>query len=173
MNIRVAVIGAALAGSVLSAAAQGGDANPSGSPIDDAAVADTNAPRIVPDGWQESYDAFHYAPAVVAGDTIYLSGVVASLQGDENENNDGDLEASFDRAFETLGAILEDAGADWSHVVEMTTFHTELIHQIGPFTASKDKYLKAPYPSWTAIDVDRLYPERGVVEIKLIAYVGD
>lgn len=134
---------------------------------------ETNAPRIVPEGWQQSYDSFHYAPAVIAGDTIYLSGVVAGLAGDEDENNDADLEAAIDRAFDALGAILQEAGAEWSDVVEMTTFHTELIHQIGPFTTSKDKYLKAPYPAWTAIDVDRLYPERGIVEIKLIAYVGD
>ncbi|MEO1475456.1 MAG: RidA family protein [Pseudomonadota bacterium] len=133
----------------------------------------TNAPRIVPEGWEGSYEFFHYAPAVRAGDTIYLSGIVASLQGEESELNPEHLEAAFDRAFDLLGGVLEEAGADWSHVVEMTSFHTELIHQIEPFSASKDKFLKDPYPAWTAIDVDRLYPERGIAEIKLTAYVGD
>ncbi len=135
--------------------------------------ATTNAERIVPEGWQNTYNNFHYAPAVRAGDTIYLSGIVAGLTGEENETNPADLEAAFDRCFEQLKIVLAEAGADFSHVVEMTTFHTEMIHQIGPFTASKDKFLTAPYPAWTAIDVDRLYPERGLVEIKLIAYVGD
>ena len=139
----------------------------------DASEPDTNAPRIVPEGWENTYNNFHYAPAVRAGDTLYLSGIVAVLQGEENENNPENLEAAFDRCFEALGKVLEASGADFSQVVEMTTFHTELIHQVGPFTASKDKYLKAPYPAWTAIDVDRLYPERGLVEIKLIAYLGD
>ena len=134
---------------------------------------ETNAPRIIPEGWEGTYNNFHYAPAVRAGDTIYLSGIVAGLAGEEDENNPADLEAAFDRCFDALEAVLAEAGADFSHVVEMTTFHTELIHQVGPFTTSKDKYLKAPYPAWTAIDVDRLYPERGLVEIKLIAYVGD
>jgi len=138
-----------------------------------AAEPETNAPRIIPEGWENTYNRFHYAPAVRAGDTLYLSGIVATLQGEENESNPEDLEAAFDRCFSALEKVLAEAGADFSHVVEMTTFHTELIHQIGPFTASKDKYLKAPYPAWTAIDVDRLYPERGLVEIKLIAYVGD
>ena len=133
----------------------------------------TNAERIIPEGWENTYNRFHYAPAVRAGDTLYLSGIVATLQGEENENNPEDLEAAFDRCFDALEKVLNEAGADFSHVVEMTTFHTELIHQVGPFTASKDKYLKEPYPAWTAIDVDRLYPERGLVEIKLIAYVGD
>lgn len=133
---------------------------------------ETNAPRIVPDGWEGTYNGFHYAPAVRTGDTIYLSGIVAGLTGDEDENNPEHLEAAFDRCFEALHGVLKEAGADFSHVVEMTTFHTALIHQITAFTVSKDKYLKAPYPAWTAIDVDRLYPERGLVEIKLIAYVG-
>lgn len=133
---------------------------------------ETNAPRIIPEGWENAYNGFHYAPAVRAGDTIYLSGIVAGLAGEENENNPEDLEAAFDRCFEQLKIVLNEAGADFSHVVEMTTFHTELIHQITPFTTSKDKFLKEPYPAWTAIDVDRLYPERGLVEIKLIAYVG-
>lgn len=139
----------------------------------EASEPETNATRIVPEGWENTYNNFHYAPAVRAGDTIYLSGIVAGLAGDENETNPEDLEAAFDRSFSALEKVLNEAGADFSHVVEMTTFHTELIHQITPFTASKDKYLKAPYPAWTAIDVDRLYPERGLVEIKLIAYVGD
>ena len=139
----------------------------------DADQPETNAERIIPEGWENTYNRFHYAPAVRAGDTIYLSGIVAGLAGAENETNPEDLEAAFDRCFEQLKTVLEEAGADFSHVVEMTTFHTELIHQIGPFTTSKDKYLKEPYPAWTAIDVDRLYPERGLVEIKLIAYVGD
>lgn len=129
--------------------------------------------RIVPEGWQETYDNFHYAPAVRAGDLIYLSGIVATLEGDENEFNPADLEAAFDRAFEAVGQVLTEAGADWSNVVEMTTFHTELVYQVTPFTTSKDKFVKAPYPAWTAIDVDRLFPERGLVEIKVIAYVGD
>ena len=137
------------------------------------AAPETNAERIIPEGWENTYNRFHYAPAVRAGDTIYLSGIVAGLAGEENENNPEDLEAAFDRCFEQLKVVLNEAGADFSHVVEMTTFHTELIHQITPFTASKDKFMKEPYPAWTAIDVDRLYPERGLVEIKLIAYVGD
>ena len=135
--------------------------------------ATTNAPRIVPEGWEEVYNRFHYAPAVRAGDTLYLSGIVATLEGDENEQNPEDMEKAFDRTFVAIEKVLNEAGADWSHVVEVTTFHTELIHQIAPFTTSKDKFVKAPYPAWTAIDVDRLYPERGLVEIKIIAYVGE
>lgn len=131
------------------------------------------ATRIVPESWQGAYDTFHYAPAVKAGDTLYLSGVVAALQGDETENNPEDVAAAFERAFVALDEILTASGASWTDVVEVTTFHTELIPQIPAFTAVKDKWMPEPYPAWTAIDVDRLYLERGLVEIKIIAYVPD
>ena len=88
------------------------------------AAPETNAERIIPEGWENTYNRFHYAPAVRAGDTIYLSGIVAGLAGEENENNLEDLEAAFDRCFEQLKVVLNEAGADFSHVVEMTTFHT-------------------------------------------------
>jgi enamine deaminase RidA (YjgF/YER057c/UK114 family) len=37
------------------------------------------------------------------------------------------------------------------------------------FRTVKDRYVKAPFPTWTAIDVDRLIPDNGLVEIKVIA----
>lgn len=126
--------------------------------------------RIVPEGWQETYDNFHYAPAVRAGEILFLSGVVATLAEDETE---ADMEAAFDRAFEAIAGVLEKAGADWGDVVEMTTYHTELRAQGEAFMKVKDKWVKEPYPAWTAIDVDRLWPDRGIVEIRVIAHTPD
>ena len=37
--------------------------------------------------------------------------------------------------------------------------------------AVKNRYIKAPFPAWTAIDIDRLFAPEGVVEIKLVARV--
>jgi enamine deaminase RidA (YjgF/YER057c/UK114 family) len=34
----------------------------------------------------------------------------------------------------------------------------------------KDKYLAAPYTAWTAVGVNELFPDRGLVEIELIAH---
>jgi enamine deaminase RidA (YjgF/YER057c/UK114 family) len=33
----------------------------------------------------------------------------------------------------------------------------------------KHRYVHAPYPAWTAIDVDRLLPDKGLTEIKIVA----
>jgi enamine deaminase RidA (YjgF/YER057c/UK114 family) len=35
--------------------------------------------------------------------------------------------------------------------------------------AVKNRYVKAPFPAWTAVGVSRLIPARGITEIKLVA----
>ena len=109
-----------------------------------------------------------YSQAVIHGDTIYLSGIVAGQAPGE-----ADPSAGFDRAFRAIESILKRAGASgWDDVIDLTTFHTDLPAQFDAFRAVKDKYVKAPFPAWTAIDVDRLVPDGGLVEIKVVARRG-
>ena len=104
-----------------------------------------------------------YADAVVAGDTIYLSGVVVGQREGE------DLEAAYDRTYRHIGAILERAGAGWDDVVDITSYHTDVVAQMPAIVAVHRRYVGAPFPAWTAIDVDRLIPDRGITEIKIVA----
>ena len=105
-----------------------------------------------------------FADAVVAGDTIYLSGVVAGLRPGES-----DLQVAYDRAFQRIGRILERAGASWDDVVEMTSFHTDLKTQLPAIVAVKSRYVRTPPPAWTAIQVVRLIPDTGITEIRIVA----
>jgi len=105
-----------------------------------------------------------FADAVVTGDTIYLSGVVAGIREGET-----DLKLGYERAFERIGTILQRAGASWDDVVDITTFHTDLTTQMPAIVAVKNKYVKPPFPAWTAIQVSRLIPNNGLTEIKIIA----
>ena len=104
------------------------------------------------------------AEAVIDGDRIYLSGVVAGLRPGES-----DQAAAFDRAFRMVGDVLVRSGSSWDGVVEMTTYHTDIKAQLDGFVAVKHRYVRAPFPAWTAIDVDRLVPDNGLVEIKVVA----
>jgi enamine deaminase RidA (YjgF/YER057c/UK114 family) len=63
---------------------------------------------------------------------------------------------------------LKRAGASWDDIVEMTSYHTDLTSQIEPMAKVKARYIKAPYPAWSAIQVARLFPDRGITEIKLV-----
>jgi enamine deaminase RidA (YjgF/YER057c/UK114 family) len=105
-----------------------------------------------------------YADAVVAGDTVYLSGVVAGVRQGET-----DLTLAYDRAFQRIGQALKRAGASWDDVVDITSFHTDLTTQMPAIVAVKNRYVKAPPPAWTAIQVSRLIPDSGITEIKMVA----
>ena len=105
-----------------------------------------------------------YADAVVTGDTVYLSGVVAGLRPGET-----DLKLAYERAFQRLGKILQRAGAGWGDVVDITSFHTDLTTQMPAIVAVKNKYVRSPPPAWTAIQVARLIPNAGLTEIKIVA----
>ena len=109
-------------------------------------------------------EAVGYADAVIAGDTIYLSGVVAAPAKGES-----DLAPGYERAFKHIAATLARAGASWDDVVDITTFHTDLAAHIDGFAAVKNRHVKAPFPAWTAIGVSRLYEPTAVVEIKVVA----
>lgn len=105
-----------------------------------------------------------FSDAIVTGDTIYLSGVVAGVREGET-----DLKLGYTRAFERMGEILKKAGASWDDVVEITSFHTDLTTQMPAIVAVKNQYVKPPYPAWTAIQVSRLIPTNGITEIKIVA----
>jgi len=105
-----------------------------------------------------------YADAVIVGDTVYLSGVVAGLRDGET-----DLKLAYERAFARIGKVLERSGASWDDVVDITSFHTDLTTQMPAIVAVKKKYMRDPPPAWTAIGVSRLIPNSGITEIKIVA----
>ena len=107
-----------------------------------------------------------FAEAVIDGDRVWLSGVVAGLRKGETE---ADAEVAYDRAWKMLGDVLERSGSGFDGVVDITTFHTDLPSQFDGFRKVKDRYIREPFPAWTAIDVDRLMPDDGLVEIKMVA----
>lgn len=108
---------------------------------------------------------FGYAEAVTAGDMIYLSGVVAGPVAGEKT-----LVPAYERAFAHIDSILKRAGASWDDVVDMTTYHTDLAGQVADITTVKNRYVKAPFPAWTAIQISKLFEPTGVTEIKVTAH---
>ena len=131
-----------------------------------AAAAEAQETRVLmseDEGERRFQEQLGYADAVVAGDTIYLSGVVVGQREGE------DLATAYDRTYRRIGAILRRAGASWDDVVDITSYHTDVAAQMEALVAVHRRYVTAPFPAWTAIDVDRLIPERGITEIKIVA----
>jgi enamine deaminase RidA (YjgF/YER057c/UK114 family) len=107
---------------------------------------------------------YGFSEAIVSGDTVYLSGVVVGAPREGTA-----LEPAFEATFRLLGDILKRAGVTWDDVVDITSYHTDVVPQVEAMKTVKNRYVKAPFPAWTAIGVSRLLPERGITEIKLVA----
>ena len=122
--------------------------------------------RIVPDSMKAYYNDFHFAPAVIDGDHVRCSGVIGV---EANGKCSDDPNVQITTAFETLGEVLAAAGVSFADITEMTTFHVGLQEHLGAFMAVKDKYMKEPYPAWTAIGITELAFPGGLVEIRVTA----
>ena len=114
-------------------------------------------------GAREYQEKWGYSDAVLAGDTIYLSGIVAGARAGEQG-----LEPAYERVYRQAAAILKRAGAGWDDVVDMTSFHTDVEAQIEPMATVHKRYVKAPYPAWSAIGGATLLGG-GITEIKITA----
>lgn len=121
---------------------------------------------VIPASMQRLYDNFHFAPAVKDGNRLFCSGVIGT--GPDGKAP-ADPETQFTLAFESLKSVLEAAGLTFADVIEVTTFHVALQANMRTFMKVKDRYLSAPYPSWTAIGITELAIPEGLVEIKAIA----
>ncbi len=146
---------------------------------------------IVPEALKGVYEGWHFAPAVISKGMIYCSGIIgtsvdgeapgkAALEGARSTTTVSDAglaalqavrdpEAQFATAFEALDAILAEVGAGLGDVVEITTYHVDIGRHMEAFVRVKDRYLKEPYPAWTAIGVAELVVPGGLMEIRAIA----
>jgi enamine deaminase RidA (YjgF/YER057c/UK114 family) len=126
------------------------------------------------------YDEWRYAPVRVADNVAYVSGVVAGPLGPEPADS-AVFRRSVEGAFRHIQRTLRAVGADLDDVVMLNTFHVfESPHfqgdkraHIDAFRRAKDATMTGPAaPAWTAIGVSGLFPDRGLVEIQVIAHIG-
>ena len=109
-------------------------------------------------------EAYGFSDAVVHGDTIHLSGVVAGPAPGETS-----LEPGYTRAFERIDGILKRLGVTWDDVLVFDTFHKGSVSaQVEALLPVKNRYIKAPFPTWTAVGVSDLYSAGAVTEIRLV-----
>lgn len=139
-----------------------------------------NGEAIVPDAEtkQWSYDGrYNFSPGFRAGDFVFLSGVVAGARDAEPLSRDA-FKASVRRGFESIQKTLAAAGGSIEDVVKIRTFHvfdSPLItidkrDQVLAIAEVKNEFIPEPHPAWTAVGTTALLPDRGLVEIEVVAY---
>lgn len=125
---------------------------------------------IVPASHKDTYEQMHFAPATRAGDMVYLSGVIAALE-EGDAGTDEQYAAGADKAFAEIEHVLNEAGGSLADIVDITSYHVDMMKHLMVLAGIKDKWITAPYPSWTVIGTTGLFNPLGFVEIKVIAHI--
>jgi enamine deaminase RidA (YjgF/YER057c/UK114 family) len=124
---------------------------------------------IVPPGMENLVERFHYAPGVLIGDTLYVSGQVGR---DENLKVIEDTREQFSQAFRNVGKVLSAAGFEYSDIVELETWFTNFPGDLAIFMQVKDEFLGGTTPTWTGFGVSSFSMPGIVCEIKVTAVKG-
>lgn len=122
--------------------------------------------EIIPSWMKPIYDAYHFAPAVIDGKFLRCSGMIG-IRPDMTVSDDP--AEQFQTAFENVKGLLAEAGLKFSDVTEINSYHVNLQANMPAFLAAKDKFVKAPYPAWTAIGIAELAVPGALVEIQITA----
>ncbi len=108
-----------------------------------------------------------YSKAVLAGNTLYLSGQTgAGLDGAPAVA--GDPAAQAHQACENIKVLLEEAGGDLSHAVKLTVYITDRAYREPVYAVIAD-YFGPHAPASTGVIVDGLALAALLVEIDVTA----
>ncbi len=116
--------------------------------------------------------AYSVGMSVNAGRLLYVFGQL-SVDADGNVVGAGDAAAQTRKALENIGHILEAAGANFSNVVEFTTYVVGRSSVQGFIDGRNQAYPQifpdGDFPPNTLLVVDGLVREEFLVEIKAVA----
>lgn len=107
-----------------------------------------------------------------AGDLLFLSGVGPRTRGSPEIPRG--IEAQCRACFENVRVILEEAGASWADIVDVTVFLTNMKRDFAAYNPIYAEYFAGegkPNPTRTTIEVGAL-PTAIDVELKVIAAVS-
>jgi len=106
-----------------------------------------------------------YSQAVRIDRTVYLSGQIP-LVPETMTIVEGDISAQITQVFDNLQAVAEAAGGDFSDIVKLNVFLTDLAH-FPIVNEIMGRYFQPPYPARAAIGVAAL-PKGADVEMDAI-----
>jgi len=107
-----------------------------------------------------------YNQAVLAGDTMYISGQIC-LDPVTGELKNKDIQEETNRVMQNLKVILTAGNMGFNHVVKTTIFITDM-NQFGAINEVYGKYFNGDFPARETVQVSAL-PKLVNVEISMIA----
>lgn len=114
------------------------------------------------------------------GDLLFLSGVgprergtkkIPGVELDESGNIVSyDIEIQCRSVFQNVKYILEDAGSDWSKLIDVTVFLTNMKEDFKTYNKIYAEYFKDNQPCRTTVEINSL-PTPIAIELKCIAFI--
>lgn len=109
-----------------------------------------------------------YSQGIIAGDFLFASGQIA-LNPATGEIEGTEIVAQTEQVMKNIGAILEEAGTDYSRVVKTSCFLADM-GDFGVFNEIYGKYF-TDKPARSCVAVKTL-PRNVLCEVEIIAYLG-
>jgi enamine deaminase RidA (YjgF/YER057c/UK114 family) len=112
---------------------------------------------------------YTHVVTVDGGRTVYIAGQVP-LDKNGKLVGAGDFAAQARQTFENLKVALAASGADFSNVVDMTTYVTDM-SQIDAYRKVRNAYMTPPLPAASLVEVKALFRPDVMLEVSAIAVV--
>ena len=122
-----------------------------------------------------------YPHALRVGNFLFLSGIgprergaskIPGVElGPDGEIVSYDIETQCHAVFRNVRMILEDAGADWPDIVDVTVFLTNMKADFATFNRIYAQYFADNQPCRTTIEVGAL-PTPIAIEVKVVAWIN-
>ena len=121
-----------------------------------------------PEVWAP-FGAFSMGALQGEGQVVHLKGQV-SLDRSGEIVGPHDMEAQLQQTLENIQAVLGHVGGEMGDILSMTHYVTD-IEAFMKLGVLRKRFIPAPYPVTTTIEVSRLYDPAIVVEITVIAEI--
>jgi 2-iminobutanoate/2-iminopropanoate deaminase len=111
----------------------------------------------------------HYADAVLAGETLYISGIVPVDEHGALVGGD-DVVAQAEQVFDSMGRVLAAAGASPRDVAKVTVYLLDIDDRprINPV---RQRFFGDARPASTLVEVSRLAMPGALLEIDAVAHL--
>jgi 2-aminomuconate deaminase len=127
----------------------------------------SDADDVVSQRAPEPVGAFPHAKRV--GDFLFLSGIGPRSRG--TKDIPVGIEAQTLAVFRNVRLVLEDAGASWDDIVDVTVFLTDMEADFPAFNRLYAEHFAGNRPTRTTVEVGAL-PTPISVELKVIAHLA-
>jgi len=128
----------------------------------------------------EPVGAFPHAKRI--GHLLFLSGIGPRVRGqrsvpgvtldDSGNAVSYEFEIQCRTVFDNVRTVVEDAGASWDDIADVTVFLTDIKKDFPTFNRLYAEYFASNRPTRTTVEVNRL-PTPIAIELKVIAWVGE